>query len=107
MNFVEELRWRGMLHDIMPDTETYLLENKVTGYIGFDPTGDSLHIGSLVQIMILVHFGAQAEGRHRKTTNILILGLFLGPRPREGPGRPKKDHFGPFSGPGRGKAPED
>lgn len=36
MNFVEELRWRGMLHDIMPDTETYLLENKVTGYIGFD-----------------------------------------------------------------------
>ena len=56
MNFVEELKWRGMIHDIMPDTEDYLIKNKVGGYIGFDPTSDSLHIGSLVQIMILVHF---------------------------------------------------
>ena len=56
MNFVEELKWRGMIHDIMPETEQYLNENKVAGYIGFDPTSDSLHIGSLVQIMILVHF---------------------------------------------------
>ncbi|MBP8792254.1 MAG: tyrosine--tRNA ligase [Lutibacter sp.] len=56
MNFVEELRWRGMLHDIMPDTEEYLLKNKTTGYIGFDPTADSLHIGSLVPIIILMHF---------------------------------------------------
>ena len=56
MNFVEELRWRGMLHDIMPDTEDYLLKNKTTGYIGFDPTADSLHIGSLVPIIILMHF---------------------------------------------------
>ena len=56
MNFVEELKWRGMIHDIMPDTEDYLINNKVGGYIGFDPTSDSLHIGSLVQIMILVHF---------------------------------------------------
>jgi tyrosyl-tRNA synthetase len=56
MNFVKELRWRGMLHDIMPDTEDYLLKNKTTGYIGFDPTADSLHIGSLVPIIILMHF---------------------------------------------------
>jgi len=55
-NFVEELRWRGLLHDIMPDTEGYLLKNKTAGYIGFDPTADSLHIGSLVQIFILKHF---------------------------------------------------
>jgi len=55
-NFVEELRWRGLLHDIMPDTEEYLLKNKTAGYIGFDPTADSLHIGSLVQILILKHF---------------------------------------------------
>jgi tyrosyl-tRNA synthetase len=56
MNFVEELRWRGMLHDIMPETEEYLLQHKTTGYIGFDPTADSLHIGSLVPIIILMHF---------------------------------------------------
>lgn len=55
-NFVEELRWRGLLHDIMPETENYLLNNKSVGYIGFDPTADSLHIGSLVQILILMHF---------------------------------------------------
>jgi len=54
--FVEELRWRGMLHDIMPETENHLNEKKTSGYIGFDPTADSLHIGSLVQIMILMHF---------------------------------------------------
>ncbi len=56
MNFIEELRWRGMLHDIMPGTEEALTKEKVAGYIGFDPTADSLHIGSLVQIMILLHF---------------------------------------------------
>ena len=56
INFVEELRWRGLLHTIMPDTEDYLLKNKTAGYIGFDPTADSLHIGSLVQIIILMHF---------------------------------------------------
>lgn len=55
-NFVKELRWRGMLSDIMPKTEKYLLQNSSAGYIGFDPTSDSLHIGSLVQIMILIHF---------------------------------------------------
>ena len=56
MNFVEELKWRGMLHDIMPETEEHLKENKVIGYIGFDPTADSLPSGSLVPIIILMHF---------------------------------------------------
>ena len=55
-NFVQELRWRGLLHDIMPDTESFLIEETSMGYIGFDPTADSLHIGSLVQIIILMHF---------------------------------------------------
>ena len=55
MNFVEELKWRGMIHDIMPGTEEQLQKEVTTAYIGFDPTADSLHIGSLVQIMILVH----------------------------------------------------
>ncbi len=56
MNFAEELRWRGMLHDIMPGTEEQLQKGTTSGYIGFDPTADSLHVGSLVQIMILLHF---------------------------------------------------
>lgn len=55
-NFVEELRWRGMLQDVMPGTEDQLLKESTSGYIGFDPTADSLHIGSLAQIMVLVHF---------------------------------------------------
>lgn len=54
--FVEELEWRGMLHDIMPETENHLNQGPTSAYIGFDPTADSLHIGSLVQIMILMHF---------------------------------------------------
>ncbi|HEX9826789.1 MAG TPA: tyrosine--tRNA ligase, partial [Flavobacteriaceae bacterium] len=54
--FVEELRWRGMVHDIMPGTEEQLNKEMTTAYIGFDPTSDSLHIGSLVQIILLVHF---------------------------------------------------
>jgi tyrosyl-tRNA synthetase len=56
MNFLEELRWRGMVHDVMPGVEETLEKNNCVGYIGFDPTADSLHIGSLVQIMTLVHF---------------------------------------------------
>jgi tyrosyl-tRNA synthetase len=52
-NFVEELKWRGMLHDVMPETETHLLEQMRSAYIGFDPTADSLHIGNLVPIMLL------------------------------------------------------
>lgn len=55
-NFVEELRWRGMLHDIMPETEELLMKEQVSGYIGFDPTADSLGVGNMVQIMTLVHF---------------------------------------------------
>jgi len=55
-NFVEELRWRGMIHDIMPGTENQLAKEVTSGYVGFDPTADSLHIGNLVQIMTLVHF---------------------------------------------------
>jgi tyrosyl-tRNA synthetase len=55
-NFIEELRWRGMVHDIMPGTEEALNKKVSSGYIGFDPTADSLHVGHLVQIMTLVHF---------------------------------------------------
>jgi len=54
-NFVEELRWRGLLHNIMPGTEEQLLKESTAAYIGFDPTADSLHIGSLVQIILLMH----------------------------------------------------
>jgi tyrosyl-tRNA synthetase len=55
MNLIEELRWRGILHDIMPGTEEQLQKEMTTGYIGFDPTAESLHIGSLVPILLLVH----------------------------------------------------
>jgi tyrosyl-tRNA synthetase len=55
-NFIEELKWRGLLFDITPETEKFLLERPEKGYIGFDPTADSMHIGSLVQIIILMHF---------------------------------------------------
>ena len=55
-NFVDELRWRGMLHDIMPNAEDKLNEGMCSGYIGFDPTADSLHVGHLTQIMTLIHF---------------------------------------------------
>jgi len=55
MSFVEELRWRGLIHDLTPGTEDLLKKEKITGYIGFDPTADSLHIGSLVQIILLMH----------------------------------------------------
>ena len=56
MNFVDELKWRGMIHDIMPGTEELLGKEITKGYIGFDPTADSLHIGHMVQVMLLVHF---------------------------------------------------
>jgi tyrosyl-tRNA synthetase len=56
INFVEELRWRGMIHDIMPGTEEFLLREKSPAYVGFDPTADSLHIGHLVGVMMLRHF---------------------------------------------------
>jgi tyrosyl-tRNA synthetase len=52
-NFVEELQWRGMVHDVMPETDIHLMEQMRSAYIGFDPTADSLHIGNLVPIMLL------------------------------------------------------
>ncbi|MDZ4808814.1 MAG: tyrosine--tRNA ligase [Bacteroidota bacterium] len=55
MSFIEELRWRGMIQDIMPGTEEQLKKEMTSAYIGFDPTADSLHIGSLVPILLLVH----------------------------------------------------
>ena len=55
MNLIEELRWRGLIQDIMPGTEDQLLKETTSGYVGFDPTADSLHIGSLVPILLLVH----------------------------------------------------
>ncbi|MEO2078682.1 MAG: tyrosine--tRNA ligase [Leeuwenhoekiella sp.] len=61
-NFVEELQWRGMIHDVMPGTEEHLMEQIRSAYVGIDPTADSLHIGHLVGVMMLKHF--QASG-HR------------------------------------------
>ncbi|MDP3667952.1 MAG: tyrosine--tRNA ligase, partial [Sediminibacterium sp.] len=55
MNLIEELQWRGMIQDIIPGTSELLQKEMVSGYIGFDPTSDSLHIGSLVPILLLVH----------------------------------------------------
>ncbi|MEN8222332.1 MAG: tyrosine--tRNA ligase [Acidobacteriota bacterium] len=55
-NFVEELKWRGMIHDIMPGTEEFLMKESTSAYVGIDPTADSLHIGHLVSVMILKHF---------------------------------------------------
>ncbi len=55
-NFVEELRWRGMIHDITPGTEEQLQKELTSAYVGFDPTADSLHIGNLVPVMLLKHF---------------------------------------------------
>lgn len=54
-NFVQELKWRGMIHDMTPETEEELLKEMVSGYVGIDPTADSLHIGHLVGVMMLVH----------------------------------------------------
>ncbi|WP_423820010.1 tyrosine--tRNA ligase [Salinimicrobium sp. TIG7-5_MAKvit] len=61
-NFVEELTWRGMIHDVMPGTEEHLLEGLRSAYVGIDPTADSLHIGHLVGVMMLKHF---QEAGHR------------------------------------------
>jgi len=55
-NFVEELKWRGMLHDVMPGTEEHLMTGMQSAYVGIDPTADSLHIGHLVSVMMLRHF---------------------------------------------------
>ena len=55
-NFIEVLKWRGMIHDAMPGVEEHLLEQMRAAYVGFDPTADSLHIGNLVPIMLLAHY---------------------------------------------------
>ena len=55
-NFIEVLRWRGMIHDVMPGAEDHLMEQMRSAYVGFDPTADSLHIGNLVPIMLLAHY---------------------------------------------------
>ena len=68
MNFIDELKWRGMIHDMTPGTEELLKEKKVTGYIGFDPTAPSLTIGNLVQLMILKFF--QKHGH----TPVVLMG---------------------------------
>ena len=56
MSLIEDLKWRGLLHDIMPGTEALMNQELVKAYVGFDPTADSLHIGNLVPIMLLVHW---------------------------------------------------
>ena len=56
IDFIDELKWRGLIHDSTPGLHEYLKESQRTAYIGFDPTSDSLHIGSLVPIMLLAHF---------------------------------------------------
>ena len=55
-DFIEELQWRGLLHDAIPGTQELLTKEQVTAYIGFDPTADSLHIGNMVPIMMLTLF---------------------------------------------------
>ncbi len=69
MNLIDELEWRGLLHDLVPGTKELLEKEKVKGYIGFDPTADSLHIGNLVPIMLLVHLQ-----RHGHTPFALVGG---------------------------------
>lgn len=68
MNFIEELKWRGMVHNIMPETEEHLAKGMTTAYIGVDPTADSLHIGHLAGLMMLKHF------QHAGHRPILLLG---------------------------------
>jgi tyrosyl-tRNA synthetase len=68
MNFIEELKWRGMIHNIMPETEEQLAKGMTTAYIGVDPTADSLHIGHLAGLMMLKHF------QHAGHRPILLLG---------------------------------
>ena len=65
MNLIEELQWRGLIQDIMPGTEDQLLKETTSGYVGFDPTADSLHIGSLVPI--LVWWGIQVAKARNET----------------------------------------
>ena len=61
MNFVDELKWRGMIHDIMPTHEELLAKGQTTAYVGIDPTADSLHVGHLVSVMMMKHFSRWPE----------------------------------------------
>ena len=70
MNFVEELRWRGMIHNIMPGTEEQLAKEQTTAYVGIDPTADSLHIGHLVSVMMMQN-GSYLMGRKYFSTHTL------------------------------------
>ena len=72
MNFVEELRWRGMVHSMMPGTEELLNKEMVTAYVGIDPTADSLHIGHLCGIMMLRHRSAVATSRWLSLVALLV-----------------------------------
>src|SRR6056300_1023351 len=63
MNIIEELQWRGMIQDIIPGTEEQLLKEMTSGYVGFDPTADSLHVGSLIPIILLMHL-QRAGNKH-------------------------------------------
>ena len=56
MTFIQELKWRGMIHDFIPGLEDQLSKEITTAYVGIDPTADSLHIGNLMQIMTMIHF---------------------------------------------------
>ena len=69
-NFVEELKWRGMLAQIMPGTEEYLQSHLVSAYLGTDPTADSLHIGHLCGIMMLRHL--QSCGHSRSSSSVAL-----------------------------------
>ena len=65
MNFVEELKWRGMLHDMTPGADELLDSGKITGYIGFDPTAPSMTIGNFVQLQLLKLFQLSGSPTHR------------------------------------------
>ena len=73
MNFVEELKWRGMLHDMMPGTEEQLAKEMTTAYVGIDPTADSLHIGHLVSI---IAEGPDEEEAVKALTDMLVKEVF-------------------------------
>ena len=72
MNFVEELRWRGMLQDIMPGTEELLSKEQVTAYLGIDPTADSLHIGHLCGVISFVIYNAAAISRWHSSVALQV-----------------------------------
>ena len=78
MNFVEELKWRGMVHDMMPGTEEQLNKEMTTAYLGIDPTADSLHIGHLVGVMILKHLQRCGHKPIALVGGALFAVLFLG-----------------------------